>query len=314
MKVTYAEALRIAMEEIMAEQPEAVVLGQDVRTWGGASEIFLGLYEKYPERVFDTPITELGTTGIAVGLAMQGMRPIVENTFIDFVLHAIDPIINQAAKVEYMSAGQVSAPIIVRGVISSQRGYGPTHSQSLENLFFDVPGLQVVYPSNPSDAYGLLKASFKSNKPVIFVEHKLLHKMEGELVKTPVEIGKAKVVTEGDKLTVVSWGRMITHLMDISYTPGGIEVIDLRSLSPIDYETVLKSVKKTGKLLLVEEGYGTISAEITATIAEKAFSSLKAPITRIHAEREVIPFREEEENRVFPNKEKIQEAIQQIIS
>lgn len=310
--IKYKDAVTLATEESIKEHNNIVILGQDLTAWGGASGV-LKKFAHIPPGVYDTPISEAATVNIAVGLAMSGFRPIVEFTFMDFVLHAMDAIINQAAKMNAISDGQFSSPVIFRVVINSARGYGATHSQSLESLFTKVPGLEVVYPATARDAYWLMKAALKSSKPVVFVEHKLLHENESEITKNPATWGTAQILKEGTKATLVTYGRMCTLALAATNDVNGIEIIDLRSLSPIDTQTIIRSVRKTGRLLLLEEGYGTISAEVAVIVAEHAFEHLKRPIVRLHSKFEVIPADKESEDAIFPTTNEVFTAVKKLI-
>lgn len=306
MKMTYSEAIKKAVADQMKQDQNVVLMGQDVREWGGVSKVFKGLAKEFSSQVIDTPISEIGVGDMAVGMAMNGMRPIVEYPFIDFILHAADPIINQAAKVKFMSNGQFTAPVVSFTCISSGRGYGATHAQSLEHLFTSVPGLNVIYPYAPNDAYHLMKYALSCEDPTIFVTHKLLHGLEGNISDNYMpglyeHAPRGIIRSEGGAVTLVSYGRMTGLALESASKVKGVEVIDLINLSKIDYELIERSVKKTGRLLLLEEGYGAVSSEIAATIAQTTFKSLKSPITRLHAEKRSIGANKEDEEKMMPN-------------
>lgn len=261
----YSEAISKAIEENLSKG-NLFIFGQDIRRWGGQGGVFKGMYDKFPKQVFDTPISEAATAGIATGMAMAGKHCLVEYAFLDFILHSTDNIINNASKIAYLSNGKFNVPLTYYATINSERGYGATHSQPLEYIFTKVPGLTVVYPSNSTDAYSLLSECLERNSPTLFLNHKLLHDQEMEWGShTPM---KARTVNDGDKLTIVSYGKSIPIIFDIVKELEGIELIDLRYLNPIDWDTIEESVKKTKNLLVIDEGYGAVAAEIIAHIAE----------------------------------------------
>jgi len=308
--MNYIQAVQQALLEKLETDENSIILGQDIRTWGGAGGLFKGFADKFNKRIIDTPISEAATMGIAVGAAMNGTRAIVEFSFMDFTLDAIDQIINQAAKIKFMSNNQFTVPVIIRGAVSSTRGYGATHSQSFENIYASVPGLQVVYPSNGADAYGLMISALESSEPIIFMEHK--NHFEN-LVDEPlekVEIGKASIKKTGKKLTVITYGMMTNRALEIE---DDIEIIDLRSLAPLDYETIYKSVKKTGYAIIYEEGYGFLGGEISANIHENISEFLKAPVRRLHTKRDIVSCNTEEESDVFPSSNDLKDMIASII-
>ena len=311
MKLSYIQAIRQAVANKMREDKGIIIIGQDVRHWGGSGGAFKDFYKEFGDRIIDTPISEAATTNIAIGAAMCGLRPIVEFTFFDFILHAMDPVINQAAKIKFISANQFKVPIVLRAVIHSGRGYGATHCQSLESLFVQIPGLKVVYPSNPNDAMALMKSALEEEDPVIFIEHRLLYSLEEDVSDKKIKIGKAEVKKEGDKITLITYGRMV-HLA-LEAAKDGIEVIDLRSLQPLDIETIGKSVEKTGRVIFLEEGYGYIGAEVSAQICERFYKYLKLPIKRIYTKRIPHPFSKELEEKIIPNKELLIKEINSML-
>ncbi|MEL6963863.1 MAG: alpha-ketoacid dehydrogenase subunit beta, partial [Pseudomonadota bacterium] len=312
------EAIREAMDLALARDPAVVLMGEDIGVYGGAFQVTGDLFEKYgPERVIDTPISELGGAGISVGAALTGLRPVFEFQFSDFATLAMEQIVNQAAKLHYMIGGAVSVPVVMRFPSGSGTGAAAQHSQSLEAWFGHVPGLKVVQPSTPADAKGLLLAAIDDPDPVMVFEHKLLYKMRGTVpeghYRTP--IGKAAVRRNGDDLTIVATSIMVQKALTAAETLAeegvNVDVIDLRSVRPMDRETVLASVRKTGRLLVVYEGVKTlgIGAEVSAMVAESdAFDFLDAPIVRLGGEDSPIPYNPELEKAVVPQIPDIVEA------
>ena len=299
-ELSYAEAIREALDIALGADPRVVLMGEDIGVYGGAFQVTGDLVHKYgPDRVMDTPISELGGAGVAVGAAMTGLRPIFEFQFSDFATLAMEQIVNQAAKVRYMLGGAVSVPVVMRMPAGSGTGAAAQHSQSLEAWFGHVPGLKVVQPATPEDAKGLLLAALEDPDPVLIFEHKLLYKMKGPVPEghylTP--IGKAAVRREGSALTVVASAIMVHKALEAAETLAaeGIEaeVIDLRSVRPIDRDTLVTSVAKTGRLLVVHEAVKSlgIGAEIAALVAEsEAFDYLDAPIVRLGGAESPIPY------------------------
>ena len=314
-RITYAQAVTEALREEMRRDGRVFLIGEDLGVYGGAFDVTRGLLDEFgEERVIDTPISEGGFTGVAVGAAMAGHRPVVEIMFSDFMTCAMDLICNQAAKQRFMLGGQVSVPMVLRTPFGSGTGAAAQHSQSLEAWFCHVPGLKVIAPSTPYDAKGLLKAAIRDNDPVIFFEHKLLYRREGEVPgdEYVLPIGKADVKRQGQDLTIVSYSLTAQKALEAAeiLQREGIdaEVLDLRTLYPLDREAVIASVKKTGRVLVTHEGvqkFG-VGAEISAVIAESdAFHSLKAPIRRLGGEDIPVPFARELEAMVVPQVETI---------
>lgn len=314
-RITYAQAVTEALREEMRRDGRVFLIGEDLGVYGGAFDVTRGLLDEFgEERVIDTPISEGGFTGVAVGAAMAGHRPVVEIMFSDFMTCAMDLICNQAAKQRFMLGGQVSVPMVLRTPFGSGTGAAAQHSQSLEAWFCHVPGLKVIAPSTPYDAKGLLKAAIRDNDPVIFFEHKLLYRREGEVPgdEYVLPIGKADVKRQGQDLTIVSYSLTAQKALEAAeiLQREGIdaEVLDLRTLYPLDREAVIGSVKKTGRVLITHEGvqkFG-VGAEISAVIAESdAFHSLKAPIRRLGGEDIPVPFARELEAMVVPQVETI---------
>jgi 2-oxoisovalerate dehydrogenase E1 component beta subunit len=297
-EVTYLDAIRIALGEEMERDGRVILLGEDIGVYGGAFKATAGLLERFgPQRVIDTPVVEEAIVGAAIGASLRGLRPVVEMQFFDFAARAFDMITNFAAKHRYRTG--LGVPIVIRGPSGAGVHAGPFHSQSPEGYFARTPGLAVVVPSTAADARGLLKAAIRDEDPVLFLEHKLLYRRAKEVLPEGdgvVPIGKAAVRRPGRDLTIVTYGAMVPLALDAAteLAKEGVEaeVIDLRTLLPLDEETVLESVKKTSKALLLHEDARTlgIGAEIAATLAEKAFEWLDAPVLRATAPDTPIPF------------------------
>ncbi len=321
--ISYSEAIREAMAMAMEADPAVVLMGEDIGVYGGAFQVTLDLIDRFgPDRVMDTPISELGGAGVAVGAALTGLKPIFEFQFSDFAALAMEQIVNQAAKLRYMLGGEASVPVVFRMPAGSGTGAAAQHSQSLEAWFGHVPGLKVVQPSTPEDAKGLLLAALADPDPVLIFEHKLLYKMKGHVPEgsytTP--IGKAAVRRQGADLTVVASSIMVHRALEAAgmLAEEGIEleVIDLRSIRPIDHDTILASVRKTGRLMVVYEGvksYG-IGAEISAMVAESdAFDFLDAPILRLGGAEAPIPYNPDLERAAVPQTDTITGAARRLI-
>jgi pyruvate dehydrogenase E1 component beta subunit len=295
--MTYAEAAKQALAEEMRKDSTIWALGEDLGR-GGVFGQYRGMVEEFgPERIVDTAISEAAILGAAVGAAMTGTRPLVEMRFADFALCAIDELVNQAAKARYMFGGQTRVPLVVREPIGMWRSSAAQHSQSLESWYCHIPGLVVVCPSTPNDNFGLMKSSLGCDDPVVFMEHKNLWSIESEVdERNSIPLGEARTAREGKDLTMVTWSSTFHEAMyaadALSQEGIDVEVIDLRTLWPWDKTTVLNSVEKTGRLLVAHEAVqvGGFGAEIVATVADRAFSSLRAPIKRIGAPRVPIPY------------------------
>ena len=295
--MTYADAAKQALAEEMRRDPTIWALGEDLGR-GGVFGQYQGMADEFgPERIADTPISEAAILGSAVGAAMSGTRPVVEMRFADFALCAVDELVNQAAKARYMFGGQTKVPLVVREPMGMWRSSAAQHSQSLESWYTHIPGLVVVCPSTPHDNLGLLKSSIRCDDPVVYMEHKNLWGFEGEVPDDdPIPLGVARIARTGRDLTIVSWSSTCHKVMLAAVTleEEGLEaeVIDLRTLWPWDKSTVLDSVEKTGRLLVAHEAVqvGGFGAEVAATVADRAFSSLRAPIKRIGAPRVPIPY------------------------
>lgn len=321
-QLSYAEALREAMDIALGSDDRVVLMGEDIGVYGGAFQVTGDLVHKYgDDRVIDTPISELGGAGVAVGAALTGLRPIFEFQFSDFATLGMEQIVNQAAKVRFMLGGAVSVPLVMRFPAGSGTGAAAQHSQSLEAWLGHVPGLKVVQPSTPEDAKGLLLAALEDPDPVMIFEHKILYKMKDTVPEgyytTP--IGKAAVRREGSDLTIVATSIMVHKAMDAAATLHEegveVEVIDLRTVRPMDRETVLASVRKTGRMLCVYEGVKTlgVGAEVSAMVAESdAFDFLDAPIVRLGGAESPIPYNPQLEKAVVPQVPDILEAARQL--
>jgi pyruvate dehydrogenase E1 component beta subunit len=308
--ITYAEAIREAIGQAMEADESVFMLGEDIGVYGGAFGVSGDLYHRFgEERVRDTPISELGIVGAAVGAALVGMKPIVEIQFSDFTAQAMDQIVNQAAKIHFMLGGELSVPMVLRAPSGSGTGAAAQHSQSLESWFAHVPGLKVVLPSSPADAKGLLLAALDDPNPVIVLEHKLLYKTSGhvpeEMYRTP--IGVSNTVREGSDLTIVATGVMVSRSLEAAaqLASQGVEatVIDVRTLSPLDMDPINASVAKTGRLMLVQEAPKHVGfmAEVAARVAEgPAIYSLTEPVTRLCGIDVPIPYAPQLEKAVVP--------------
>ena len=289
-EVQFREALREAMSEEMRRDETVFLMGEEVAEYNGAYKVSQGMLEEFGEkRVIDTPIAELGFSGIAVGAAMNGLRPIVEFMTFNFSLVAIDQVINSAAKMLHMSAGQFGAPMVFRGATGSAGQLGAQHSQAFESWYANCPGLKVVVPSNPADAKGLLKSAIRDNDPVIFMESEQMYGEKGMIPEGEylIPIGKADIVRKGKDVTIVSFGKIMKVALAAAgeLAKDGIEaeVIDLRTVRPIDYPCIIESVKKTNRLVIVEEAWplASISSEITYAVQKDAFDFMDAPVKRI---------------------------------
>ena len=320
--MTYAQALNLALREELQRDPRVFVMGEDIGPHGGMFQVTRGLAEVFGhDRVRDTPISEAGFTGLGIGAAMAGMRPVVELMCMDFALVAADQIVNQAAKMRYMSGGQVAVPLVIRTQQGGGRGNGAQHSQSLEAWFASVPGLKVVAPATPADARGLLKSAIRDDNPVVFIEHKLLYNTKGEVpeAEMAIPLGQAEIKRAGGNITIVSFSRTLLFALEAAETLSrrGIEaeVIDLRTIEPLDMDTVVASVRGTARLLVVHEAYANcgIGAEVITRLYEMAPDFLVAPARRLGAKPVPIPVAEPLENAVLPQPEDIIQAVEEMI-
>jgi acetoin:2,6-dichlorophenolindophenol oxidoreductase subunit beta len=323
-ELSYAEAVREALAQAMEADERVFLMGEDIGVYGGAFQVTGDLVHRFgEERVMDTPIAELGAAGVAVGAALAGCRPVFEFQFSDFATLAMEQIVNQAAKIRFMLGGKVSVPLVMRFPAGSGTGAAAQHSQSLDAWFAHVPGLKVVQPSTPHDAKGLLLAAIDDPDPVMVFEHKLLYKMKGNVPEDAyrVPIGKAALRREGRHVTIVATAIMVHRSLEAAEVLAGegidAEVIDLRTLRPLDTQTIIDSVKKTSRLACVYEGVKTlgIGAEISAMIAEsEAFDYLDAPILRLGGAEAPIPYNPVLEKAAVPQTDRIVSAVRSLVT
>lgn len=318
------DAVIMAMSEEMRRDENVFLMGEDVGIFGGDFGTSVGMLEEFgKERVRDTPISENAISGCAVGAALTGMRPIVDVTFMDFIVYMMDNIVNQAAKTRYMYGGKGSVPVVFRCAAGSGVGSAAQHSQSLEAWFCHIPGLKVVAPGTPADLKGLLKASIRDNNPVIFLEYKAEYNVKGEVPVDPefvIPLGKAELKRTGKDVTVITYGRMLRRVLeaaDAAREKGiEVEVVDLRTLMPLDKDTILESVKKTGRVLLVNDAHktGGFIGEISAMIAESdAFDYLDGRILRLAADDIPVPYNHALEDAMLPKPERILKYIERLV-
>lgn len=318
----FREALREAMSEEMRRDEKVFLMGEEVAQYNGAYKVSQGMLDEFGDkRIIDTPIAELGFAGIGVGAAMNGLRPIIEFMTFNFSLVAIDQVINSAAKMLSMSGGQYGAPMVFRGPTGSAGQLSSQHSQAFDNWYANTPGLKVVVPSNPADAKGLLKSAIRDNDPVIFMESEQMYGDKGEVPEGEylIPIGSAKVVQEGTDVTIVSFGKIMKVAIEAAkeLAKDGIkaEVIDLRTIRPIDYATVINSVKKTNRMVIVEEAWplGNISTELTYMVQRNAFDYLDAPIRRINTKDTPLPYAQAFVEAWLPNVKDVMEAVKDVM-
>lgn len=330
-KLNYKDAINEALSQEMARDEKVIVIGLDVAggrgtqgvmdAWGGVLGVTKGLYAKYGDRVIDTPISESAYIGSAVGAAACGMRPVVEMMFADFLGVCFDQLMNQAAKFRYMFGGTAETPVVCRMMYGGGFRGAAQHSQCLYSIFAHIPGLKVVLPSTPAEAKGLLIQSIRDNDPVIFMEHKALYAMKGDVPEESYTIpfGQANIVREGKDVTIVALGRMV-HMATqaaTSLAKAGVEceVIDPRTISPLDTATIIKSVEKTGRLVVVDESHprASMAGDIASIVAQDAFASLKAPVRLVTAPHTPVPFADTLEDLYLPNAAKIEAAVKAIM-
>lgn len=321
-EIQFREALREAMSEEMRRDPRVFLMGEEVAEYNGAYKVSQGMLDEFgPERVLDTPIAELGFAGIGVGAAMNGIRPIVEFMTFNFSLVAIDQIINSAAKMMSMSGGQFSVPIVFRGPTGNAGMLSSQHSQNFENWFANTPGLKVLVPSNPYDAKGLLKSAIRDEDPVIFMESELMYGDKGQVPTEEylIPIGVADIKREGTDVTIVSFGKIMKVALaaaaELEKEGISAEVIDLRSVKPIDYATVVESLKKTNRLVIVEEAWplAAISSEITYHVQKHAFDYLDAPIHRVNSWDAPLPYAPTLIEAILPNVARTVKAVKAVM-
>ena len=321
-ELKYAEALREALAEEMRRDERVFVFGEDVEL-GYAFTVCKGLIDEFgPERVFDTPICEQTIVGMAVGAAMMGMRPVPEIEFCDLLPMCMDQICNQAAKLRYMSGGQVSFPLVVRSPAGKWGSFAAQHSQTFDAWFMNVPGLKVAVPATPYDAKGLLKTAIRDDNPVLFIERKLLNQVSGPVPEEEytVPFGEARIHRDGDDVTIVAIGRMVMETLEAAelLANEGIQatVLDPRTLVPLDKKAILESVKRTNRVVIVEEGpkTGGVGGEIGAIIAEEILDFLDAPIRRVASKDSPVPFNKKLEEYIFPDKQDIVNAVKDLMT
>lgn len=320
---TYAQAIKDVIAEEMRRDEAVFVMGEDVAEQGGIFGCTRGLVDEFgKERVRNTPISEAGFVGAGVGAACAGMRPIVELMYMDFTYCAMDQILNQAAKIRYMFGGKAKVPLVIRGQQGVGRGNAGQHSQSVEAMFMHIPGLLVAMPSSPVDAAGLLRTAIRDDNPVMFFEHKALYATKGEVPDDPefsIPFGKANILKEGKDATVIGThlyaGRSVSAAQKLAAEGIDVEVIDPRTIVPLDKETIINSVKKTGRAVVVHEAHktGGVGAEIAAMIMEEAFLYLDAPVLRLGAKQCTLPFNLGLENAVVPQEEDILKAVKTVL-
>ena len=320
-EMTYRQAICQGLTEALDEDPRVYLMGEDIGPYGGAFAVTQGFWEKYgARRIKDSPLSESAFVGAGIGSAMAGLRPIVEIMTINFSLLAIDQIVNHAAKVRYMSGDQFSVPMIVRTVTGAGASVAATHSQSFEGWYASVPGLHVVVPSTPQDALGLFRSCRELMDPVMFVEHILLYGSRGEVsdgVKIP--LGKADIKKEGSDVTIVSYSKMVQNSLEAAAVLENeginVEVVDLRTLRPLDVETIIKSVKKTHRVVVVEETskFGGFAGEVVSIVQQEAFDYLDAPVERVAGEEVPIPYSMPLEKLAIPDTQRIVSAVKKLI-
>jgi len=318
----YRDALKQALFEEMKKDPTVFIMGEGIGERGGSYKVTEGLLAEFGRgRVMDTPLSDPAFTGAGVGAALAGTRPIVEILFVDFTTLVMDQLINQAAKYEFMSGGQGKVPLVVRTQGGAGNGLAGQHSQSLEAIFYHIPGLKLVMPSTPYDAKGLLKAAIRDDDPVIFLEHKLLYMTKGEVPEEDyiVPLGQADVKRSGDDITLITYSYMTLKCLEAAEALQkegiSVEVLDLRTLTPLDKETILQSVEKTGRAIVVHEAVkrGGVGGDIAAMIMEEAYDDLDAPVMRIAGKNTTIPYNLELEKVCIPTVEDIVEGVLELV-
>ena len=330
-KATYQQALNQALLQEMERDERVVVMGEDIAggsgspgemdAWGGPLGVTKGLWGRFGDRVMDTPISESAFIGAAIGAATSGLRPVVELMFIDFLGVCFDQIFNQAAKFRYMFGGKAKTPVVIRTMIGAGLRAAAQHSQCLYPIFTHIPGLKCVVPSTPYDAKGMLIEAIRDDDPVIFCEHKLLYSTEGDVPEESytIPLGEANIVRDGDDVTLVALGRMV-HIASqaaeaLARDGIGCELIDLRSTSPLDEETVLESVEETGRLVIVDEASPrcNIATDVSALVSQKAFGALKAPINMVTPPHVPVPFSDTLEDLYIPDASQVETAVREVM-
>lgn len=321
-ELTYREALREAMAEEMERDERVFLMGEEVGHYNGAYKVSEGLLDRFGERrVVDTPIAETGFAGVGIGAAMVGLRPIVEFMTWNFSLCAYDQLVNNAAKLRYMSGGQITLPIVFRGPGGAAHQLAAQHSQAVESLYAYVPGLKVVAPSTPADAKSLLKTAIRDDNPVVFIEGEVLYGRKGPMSEgdRPIPLGRAEIKRGGTDVTVVAWSKMLHVALaaadELAKDGVELEVLDPRTLRPLDDRLIFESVKKTNRCIIVEEGwpFAGLGAEIAYRIMQEGFDFLDAPVVRVTGEDVPMPYAKNLEHEVFPNVEKVVRAVRGVL-
>ena len=322
-EITFIEATREALDSAMEKDPTIFVVGEGIGERGGNFNTTVGLYEKYgPARLRDTPIAERGFVGMCTGAAMTGTRPIVDFMFIDFILDSMGELINQMSKIQYMSSGRLKMPLMLRGCIGVGGSAATHHSGNYAPIFMHIPGFRVVMPSNAYDAKGLFATALKCNDPVLFLEHKSLIFTKGEVPdeEYTIPFGKARIAQEGDAATIVTISSMVPKSLAVAKKLAkegiNIEVIDLRTVAPLDIDAVLESVHKTGRLLIVDETFQPcgIGAEVAAQVTAQGFDDLDAPIMRLNGVHTPVPYSPPLETAIVPNTDTIEQALRDLLA
>lgn len=322
-EIEYREAIKEACIEEMDRDPGVFLIGEDIGVYGGAFRAYKGLLDKYgPERVINTPISEIAIIGAAIGAGLTGQRPVAEIMFVDFTTLAMDQIVNQAAKIRYMTGDSLNVPMVLRTQGGTGRGVAAQHSQSLEAWFYHIPGLKVVMPATSYDVKGLLKTAIRDDNPVIFIEHKMIYLIKGEVPEEEYTIpfGEADIKREGKDVTIVAYSNMLFKALEAAgqLEKDGIdcEVIDPRTLVPLDLDTIIESVKKTGRLLLVTEACerGSVASDISAKVTDKAFDWLDAPVKIVAGLNTPIPYNSTLEQASVPHSKDIAAAAREMLS
>lgn len=321
-RMTMREAISQALWEEMERDPKVFILGEEVGVWGGTYAVTRGFYDHFgAERVRDTPISEAAIVGASIGAALTGLRPVAELMTINFALSSMEHIVNEAAKLHYMFGGQMVLPLVIRTVGGGGRQLGATHSQTLDAIFAHFPGLVVVAPGTPADAKGLLKSAIRSNDPVLFIEHATLYQMRGEVPEGEysVPIGKSTIQRPGKDVTIVTYSKMLEISQKAAEQLAGegieAEIVDLRTLRPLDMAPVIESFKKTNRAVIVEEGWKSfgVGAEVAARIYEQAFDYVDAPIQRVAQKEVPLPYNRTLEQLAIPNPEDVVAAVKEVL-
>lgn len=321
--VSFREALNQAMDEEMARDERVLLMGEEVAQYNGAYKVSQGLLAKWgPKRIIDTPIAEEGFAGIGIGAAMAGLRPIVEFMTWNFSLVAYDQIANHAAKMLSMSGGHFSVPMVFRGPGGAARNLGATHSQALEAIYAHIPGLKVVMPSNPYDAKGLLKSAIRDDNPIVFIESEIMYGDKGEIPEGEytIPIGVGNVIQEGTDVTIVSWSKVLQRftipaVQQLTEAGISVELIDPRTIKPMDWDLIINSVRKTNRLVVVEEGwpFAGVGAQIAFEVQHRAFDDLDAPVERVTQEDVPLPYASNLERASLPSVDKIVKAVHTVL-